>query len=60
MPPRQIDFQGLANSLSSFSNALTSDINKQIREKAHSDLLNMQANLDIEANRFMNELFQSS
>ena len=46
MPPRQIDFQGLANSLSGFSNALTNDIDKQIKEKARSDLLNMQANLD--------------
>lgn len=60
MPPRQYDIQGLANSLSGLSNAITSDINKQIKEKAHSDLLNMQANLDIEANRFMNELSQSS
>ena len=60
MPPRQYDIQGLANSLSGLSNAITSDINKQLKEKARSDLLNMQAQLDIESNRFMNNLSMKS
>ena len=56
----QYDFQGLANSLSGFANNLTNDINNQMKEKAHSDLLNMQANFELEANRFMNEMKASN
>lgn len=52
----QFDYQGFTNALTGFANALTNDIDKQMKEKAHSDLLNMQANFELEANRFMNKL----
>lgn len=60
MAGNQLDFQGLVNSLSSGTQYMVSVADQQMREKARSDLLNMQARLDLKANDFMNSLKTST
>lgn len=60
MAGNQIDFQGLVNSLSSGTQYMVSVADQQMKEKARSDLLNMQARLDLKANDFMNSLKTST
>ena len=60
MAGNQIDFQGLVNSLSSGTQYMVSVADQQMKEKARSDLLNMQARLDLRANDFMNSLKTST
>ena len=56
MPPVQYDFNGLANALNNFTGTMTGILDRQAKEQARADLLNMQANFELESNRFMNNL----
>ena len=56
MPPIQYDFNGLANALNNFTGTMTGILDRQAKEQARADLLNMQANFELESNRFMNNL----
>lgn len=60
MPPVQYDFNGLANALNNFTGTMTGILDRQAKEQARADLLNMQANFELESNRFLNELKASN
>lgn len=60
MPPIKSGLTEFSQALFSTTNTVVGILDQQMKEKARSDLLNMQANLDIEANRFMNKLQGSS
>ncbi len=60
MPPIRSGFTDFTQALYSTTNNVINILDQQMKEKARSDLLNMQANLDIESNRFMLELQNSN
>ena len=60
MPPINSGITEFTQALFGATNTMTNIFDQQMKEKARSDLLNMQANLDIEANRFMLELQNSN
>lgn len=60
MPPIRSGFTDFTQALYGTTNNVINILDQQMKEKARSDLLNMQANLDIESNRFMNQLKNSS
>lgn len=60
MPPIRSGFTDFTQALYGTTNNVINILDQQMKEKARSDLLNMQANLDIESNRFMLELQNSN